>query len=211
MFNVAQETKNSLFESLAGLCGILGSILPLIFVLSATFLSTWFSWNENALSELGKGEQAILFNSAMLVGGALNFLFGLGLYKHLGREKLSRGGVVLIMLSSVCLALVGLFTIDYHIPHGLVALGYFLLAPIGFLLVGFGEKENRIRNLSFACGVVALMAILGLPAIVLVLSLNVGFAVPELVEGLIISAWTIYMSARLLKRLQAKLKSWPSN
>jgi len=179
MFKEVQKTKNLLFQRLAGLCGILGSILPLVLVLSATVFSTWFSWNENALSELGVGEQAYLFNSAMLIGGALNFIFALGLYKYLGREKLVRAGVVSIMLSSVSLAIVGVFTVDYHIPHGLAAFGYFVLSPIGFLLIGSGTKEDIIRKLSFACGVAALLAILVLPVIVLALPLNVGFAVPE--------------------------------
>jgi len=88
-----RETKSMLLLRFAGVCGILGSILPLALVLSATFLSTWFSWNLNALSELGVGEQSTLFNSAMLIGGALNFLFAFGLYKYLGREKLIRAGV----------------------------------------------------------------------------------------------------------------------
>ncbi len=193
-----RETKSLLLVRFAGACGILGSILPLTLVLSATFLSTWFSWNANALSELGVGEQATLFNGAMLIGGALNFLFALGLYKYLGREKLIRAGVVSIMLSSISLAIVGVFSIDYHVPHVIAALGYFVLAPVGFLLIGSGMKEDAIRKFSFACGVAALLAILVLPVFVLALSLNVGFAVPELAEGLIISAWTIYMSARLL-------------
>jgi hypothetical membrane protein len=193
------EAKNKLFLRLAGVCGILGSVLPLFMVLLATFLSTWFSWNENALSELGVGEQSLLFNSAMLIGGALNFLFALGLYKYLGREKLIRAGVGSIMISSVSLALIGVFTVDYHFSHGIAALGYFLLAPSGFLLIGFGKKENRVRKLHLACGVAALIAIMVLPLIVLALPFKVGFAVPELAEGLIISAWTIYMSTKLLK------------
>ena len=197
----SQEIKGLSFLRLAGASGILGSLLPLGMVLSATFLSPWFSWNENALSELGLGEQAILFNGAMLIGGALNLVFALGLYKYLIKEKLSRAGVVSILLSSVSLALVGVFTINYHIPHGLAAFGYFVFAPAGFLLIGFGEEEDTIRKLSLACGFAALLAILVLPTAVFVLSLNVGFAVPELVEGLIISTWTIYMSVRLLRRL----------
>ena len=197
----SQENKNLMFLRLSSVCGFLGSTLPLILVLSATFLSSWFSWSANALSELGVGEQAILFNSAMLIGGALNFLFAVGLYKYLGKEKLIRAGVVSILLSSICLALVGVFTINYHIPHGLAAFGYFVFAPAGFLLIGFGEEEDTIRKLSLACGFAALLAILVLPTAVFVLSLNVGFAVPELVEGLIISTWTIYMSVRLLRRL----------
>jgi hypothetical membrane protein len=185
---------------LGGVCGILGSILPLVMVLTATFLSSWFSWNTNALSEMGVGEQAALFNGAVLIGGALNFLFALGLNHHLNEGKLTLSGVVLIMISSVSLALVGLFTIDYLFLHGIAAFGYFMLTPVGFLLIGFGTKERTIRKLSFACGIAALFAILVLPVLILALSLKIGFAVPELIESLVISIWTLPISARLLAR-----------
>lgn len=194
------EAKNKLFLRLAGVCGILGSVLPLFMVLLATFVSSWFSWNVNALSQLGVGEQAMLFNSAMLVGGVLNFLFAVGLYKFLGSLRLFRAGAVSIMLSSVSLALVGVFTVDYHIPHGIAAFGYFMFAPAGFLLIAYGTQEGLIRKVGFACGIAALLAILVLPAIVFALQFNVGFAVPELIEGLVISVWAIYMSAKLLRQ-----------
>jgi hypothetical membrane protein len=169
-------------------------------VLSATFLSSWFSWNANALSELGVGEQASLFNSAMLLGGGLDFLFAVGWYEYLPTERLVRAGAFSVMASSVCLALVGVFTINYLVMHGVVALGYFVLAPIGFLLIGFGAKERFIKKLSFACAIVALLAILVLPIIVFFLPFEVGFAVPELVEALVMLTWIIYMSAKLLRQ-----------
>jgi hypothetical membrane protein len=193
-----KRSKNPKFLGFAAICGILGSVLPLVMILSATFLSSWFSWSLNALSELGVGEEAALFNSAVLLGGGLNFLFALGLYEYLPAEKLNRAGVVSIMVSSVCLALVGIFTIDNLVLHGIVALGYFVLAPLGFLLIGFGTKEDVPRKISFVCGVMALVAILILPVVTLALPFKVGFAVPELVEGLVISTWTIYTSAKLL-------------
>ena len=194
-----KKTRGLPFIRLAGVSGILGSLLPLGMVLSAAFLSSWFSWNSNALSELGVGEQATLFNSAMLIGGVLNFLFALVLYKYFGRENLSRTGAVTFMLGSVSLALVGGFTIDYHVPHGLAAFGYFVFAPAGFLLIGSGTKEGLVRKISYGCGVAAFLAILVLPEVVLAFQLSVGFAVPELIEGLMISAWTTYMSTRLLR------------
>ena len=194
------KMKSPMFLRLGGICGIMGSVLPLVLVLSATFLSTWFSWNTNALSELGVGEQAYLFNSAMLIGGVLNFLFAIGLYEYFGRGRLLRAGAVSIMLSSICLALVGVFTLDYHDQHVIAAIGYFVLAPAGFLLIGFGERENIVRTLSFTCGVAALLTIIVLPLIVFSLSFKFGFAVPELAEGLIISAWTIFMSTKFLKQ-----------
>jgi hypothetical membrane protein len=167
-------------------------------VLAATFLSSWFSWNVNALSELGVGEQAALFNSAVLIGGALNSLFALGLRQYVNDEKLTLAGIVLILLSSVSLALVGVFTISYLALHGIVAFGFFVLAPAGFLLIGFGTKEQAIKNLSVACGVAALLAILVLPVLIIALPFKIGFAVPELAESLAISVWTVYMSTRLI-------------
>jgi hypothetical membrane protein len=91
---------------------------------------------------VGSGEEAALFNSAVLLGGALNFLFAIGLRQHLNGEKLVKTGVASVMVSSISLALVGIFTIDYHLMHGVFALGYFLLAPVGFMLIGFGTKES---------------------------------------------------------------------
>jgi hypothetical membrane protein len=198
MSEKSQKTKRTTLLRLAGVCGILGSILPLVMVLSATFLSSWFSWNVNALSELGVGEQAALFNSAVLIGGGLNLLFALGLRQYLCNGKPVLAGIVLIMISSLSLALVGVFTISYLVLHGIVAFGYFVPAPAGFLLIGFGTKERAIKKLSFACGIAALLAILVLPVLILVLPFRIGFAVPELIEGSVISAWTIYMSRLIL-------------
>jgi len=148
-----KQTERLKLLRFAGTCGILGSVLPLVMALSATFLSSWFSWSENALSELGVGEQASIFNSAMLIGGVLNFLFALGLYRYLDSGKPVRAGVFSIMLSSVSLALVGVFTTDSIFMHGIAAFGYFMLAPTGFLLIGSGTKEGTVRKLSYGCGV----------------------------------------------------------
>ena len=199
MSEIGQNKRSLLFLRFAGVCGLLGAVLPLIMILSATFLSSWFRWDTNALSELGVGEQALLFNSAVLLGGLFSFLFALGLRQYLGKGKSISAGVVLIMIGSVCLALVGIFTIDNIVMHSIVALGYFILVPAGFLLMGSGTKESVVQGLSFACGIVALLAILAFPVIILALPFKVGFAVPELIEGLTISAWVVFMSAKLLK------------
>jgi hypothetical membrane protein len=194
-----QGKKSVVFFRLAGVCGILGSVLPLVMIVSATFLSSWFRWDTNALSEMGVREEAWLFNSAVVVGGVLNFLFAMGLRGYLSGERLTRAGVASIMLSSVFLALVGIFTLDYLVAHAIMAFGYFVLAPAGFLLVGLGTDKDGIRKLSIACGIAALLAILVLPIGISVLSLKVGFAVPELTEGLIISVWTTFISAKLIE------------
>lgn len=192
------ENGSLKFLRVAGLCGIIGSVLSLTMVLAGTFLSSWFSWDVNALSELGVGAESVLFNSAMLLGGVLNFLFDIGLYRYF-KEKQARTGVTSLMLSSVFLALSGVFTVDSLLMHVIVALGYFMLAPAGFIIIGYRTKDSVIKKLSVAFGVAALAAILILPVIFYVAPFNVGFAVPELIEALIILIWTVFISTKLLR------------
>ncbi len=108
-----------------------------------------------------------------------------------------RVGAVLLIAGSLCLAFVGVFTVDFILLHTLVALGFFILTPLGFLFIGLSTKDGKIRKLSLASGISALLAILVLPLIILVFSFRAGFAIPELVEALAISAWTIYMAAKM--------------
>ncbi len=194
-----QKTKSQTLIRLAGVCGVLGVFLPLVMVLSATFLSSSFSWTSNALSDLGVSGQAALFNSAMLIGGTLNLLFAIGLRQSLNHERNILVGVSLLMASSVCLALVGILTLNYLVFHAIVAIGYFVLAPAGIILLGKGIKQRAIRNLSFVCGTVALFSILVFPILLFSLFSIVGFAVPELMESLAILCWILPMSIRLIK------------
>jgi len=195
-----QRVRYTKLVRFAGLCGVLGAVLPQIMIFAATILSPWFRWDTNALSELGVGEESTLFNSAVLLGGILSSLFALGLWQYLKDARLVRIGVAIIVLSNVFLALVGVFTINYHVMHAIVSFGFFVLAPLGFLLIGFETKENAIKRVSIVCGISALLAILVLPLIVFVLQFKVGFAVPEMIEALIISFWILFMAAKLVKQ-----------
>jgi hypothetical membrane protein len=193
------ETMRQRFLWLCGLCGITSSVLSLVMVFAATIISPWFRWDTNALSEMGVGEVSLLFNSAMIIGGILNLIFSLGIREYLGREGLVKYGTFLIMLGSVSLAFVGIFTVSYPIFHGIVALGTFVLAPIGFILIGLNSKQSAMKKLSITTGIAALMTILILPAILLSLPFNVGFAVPEIIWSLIVATWIIFVGIKLLR------------
>jgi hypothetical membrane protein len=191
--------QNHMLIKLSGLCGILGPVLALGMVFSATVVSSWFRWDTNALSELGVGEVSLIFNSAVIIGGVLNFIFALGVRKYLSGRRAVGIGAALIMLSSVCLAFVGIFTIAYHFAYAIVSLGYFVSAPIGFIMIGLGTERDTIRTLSVVTGIAALLAILILPMIFLVMPFKVGFAVPEIIEALILAAWIVFMAVKLLR------------
>ena len=177
---------------LAGVSGIISSTLPLIMILASTDLEKSFSWTKNALSDIGVSQTAWLFNNALIIGGLLNFLFAIGLRNYLGKTRWLKIGVSLLIISSISLSLVGVFTENYNIIHALVALGYLLLAPLGLVCIGWGEKSKQFGKVSLMLGITALFVILGLPIITYVANLQIGFAVPEFLESLVLSMWTFW-------------------
>ena len=184
---------------IAGISGIIASTLPLSMIFASTMLEKSFSWNKNALSDIGVSQTAWLFNSALIIGGLLNFLLAIGLRNYLGKTRWLKIGVSLFMISSISLALVGVFTENYNIIHALVALGYLLLAPLGIICIGRGEKSEQFGKVSLVLGTIALLSIFGLPIITFVVNLQIGFAVPEFSESLALSIWTFWVSLRILK------------
>jgi hypothetical membrane protein len=106
----------------------------------------------------------------------------------------------LLIVSSISLALVGVFTENYSIIHALVALGYLLLAPVAIICIGQEVKSKKFGKASLTLGIIALLAIFGLPVITFVVNLQIGFAVPEFAESLLLSIWTFWVSINLLQR-----------
>jgi hypothetical membrane protein len=182
-----------------GFCGILGSGLSIALVLIATVLSPWFRWENNALSELGVGEVSLLFNGAMLIGGVLIFFFALGIREYLDVNRSVRVGVNLIITASIFLALVGVFTVDMMLMHGIASLGPLLLAPLGFIFIGFGTEEAKLRKFSIGSGAAALISILVLPMVILFIPFKIGFAVPEIINTIITTVWIFVMGIKLIK------------
>jgi len=89
---------------IAGISGIIASTLPLIVIFASTVLEKSFSWSKNALSNIGVSQTAWLFNSALIIGGLLNLLFAFGLRNYLGKKRLLKVGVSLLIVSSISLA-----------------------------------------------------------------------------------------------------------
>ena len=192
-------SKNNKLIRIAGFCGIIGSALITILVLFATLLSPWFSWEQNALSDLGVGEVALIFNVAVFFGGLLNLIFSIGVKEYLEKTKKSFFGVAFLMIASISLTLVGIFTIDFPIIHALVALSFFLLSPLALLLIGLNFKDNQTKNLSITLGSLSLAAILLLPIALIVLPIQAGFAIPEIIHSIILGIWTIIIATKMLR------------
>jgi hypothetical membrane protein len=194
-----QSNKNLKLIRLAATSGFISSTLPLIMILAATVLEKSFSWNNNALSDIGVSQYAWLFNSALVLGGFFNLLFAIGLRNYSGKTIGQKIGVSLLFVSSLSLALVGVFTEDYGVLHGLVALGYMLVAPLGLIFIGNAEKSKQFGKVSLVMGTASLLIILGFPIITYVANLQIGFAVPEFLEATVLSIWIFWVSLKLMK------------
>ena len=194
-----QSNRTLKLIRLSGISGTISSTLPLIMIFASTVLEESFSWNRNALSDIGVSDLAWLFNSALVIGGLLNLLFAVGLRSFIDKTVWLKIGASLIIVSSISLALVGVFTEYYSGIHVLVALGYLLLTPLGLICIGGGEMSHQIGKVSLVLGIAALFTILGLPIITFVANLQLGFAVPEFMESLALSVWTFWVSLKLIK------------
>ncbi len=195
---MSQQSNKTQLIRLAATSGIISSTLPLIMILAATMLEKSFSWNNNALSDIGVSQHAWLFNSALVIGGLFNLLFAIGLRNYLDKTIWLKTGAYLLIISSISLALVGVFTEDIKLIHALVALGYLLLAPLGLICIGNAEKSKQFGKVSLVLGITALLVILGIPIISFVANLQIGFAVPEFVESLVLSIWIFWVSLKLI-------------
>lgn len=184
------------FTKLSGLCGILGPTTALLMIFIAVSRAQWFSWTDNALSDLGVSEVAFLFNSAVIFAGVLNFFFALGVNRTYGQDRLSNIGSIILVLGGSSLGLVGVFTEDSPVIHSLVAMGYFLLFPVALILLGYSLRIND-RNFglfTILSGVLAFGGIFGLAGFYR------GLAIPEIVEAVILALWTASMGYKLMTK-----------
>jgi len=190
---------------IAGLSGIASPIMGIGLVLAATTTSNKFSWERNALSDLGvaEPETALIFNSSVIIAGALFLVFLAGVSDWTGNDNRGRAGLACLLSGGVSLMLVGVFTEHYGLIHTVVSAGYFILLPVGFILVGLSESPGlpgrSLRVLSLFLGPLAIIALLATLPLLGYLGVKAGFAVPELLESLILSSWIVIVAVRLIK------------
>jgi len=183
----------------------LGIIFPII-AYGAIFVAIanapWFSWYENALSDLGAYEKTeLIFNGGLILAGLVYLIYSLGLFSYLTRP-LGKIGALILMFDAISLLLVGAFPETVGTLHGVSAVLYFILFPIAYLLLGthFIRNENNpnFGVLGYICSVVGL-GIWFLPWKTLGVS---GIAIPEFLASLANTIYIVVISLKLesLKR-----------
>ncbi len=177
---------------IAGACGIIAPVILLLSILAAIFYAPWFSWTDNALSDLGvSGMPAYLFNGSLAVSGFLMLIFGTGLYMNFP-DRIPKAGSILFILSSAMLSGVGVFTLDTRFLHILCAGSFFILSAVAIILIGIWEMKNRKQGkIPIALGI--------LSGIMWIIPWGAGIAINEITSALFICLFSVIHGKELLK------------
>ncbi len=180
----------------AGLCGVINPIVVLTLILAAISQSPWFSWTENALSDLGvNGTVAVLFNSSLIIGGILTIIFAVGLGELLKSRTVGGVGALVLLLDGAAMSAIGLFPETTGRLHFYVSVAFFTLLPISLFFIGaalLGDpSERRLGFFVVLAGVFA--------AAVWMLPWR-AVAIPELLASLAASVWSIVLGVKLYRQ-----------
>ena len=131
----------------AALLGVLAPLVAFASILIAIQASPWFSWTGNALSDLGVGEAAALFNGGLIASGLMLTPLPLALY-DISRSKLERVVALLLLLSALLLSSIGFFPESCGRLHLYVSVAFFLTLPLTIYLYAASTlRSSRGRAL----------------------------------------------------------------
>jgi len=187
---------------LAGFFGIIAPFFGLLIIASSIWLSPWFSWTGDALSDLGgtDGFEAVVFNSGLAMTGALLMMFSTGLFEMTKGDVMGQVGSVVNLVSAVLLIGIGVANITIEPWHNYMSVGFFVTLPLSAVLIGFFcyRKKWRFYTL-LAWGTAILSAVIWfLPW--------ASPAIPEALSTSYLAVWQILLAYWMYKREEDKLE-----
>jgi hypothetical membrane protein len=195
--------KRVVMVRIAGLCGIAGPLICLLFTALAISNSlSWFRWTQNALSDLGAQgtvTAAVLFNSGLIIGGLLSIIFAVGLMQVLRSRVLGFIGTFLLVLADVSLFAIGVFPETAGRIHFYVSVAFFSLLSISMLFIGASLiKDTSEKTLGFVTILSGMFAVMSATPIILVGVKDVG--IHELLAAISGLVWSIILGVKLYKQ-----------
>lgn len=178
--------------------GVVAPLWGMLSVLIAAWLSPWFDWKTNAISDMGVysyGQTAaFVLNSGLVIAGSLTIIFTIGLWSKIADHWLERGGTIVMGLTGLSLVGIGVFPENFGRIHFLVSVMFFVLAPVGmWFFAGRFLQEPARRQFGIAALLLSLVTVVAwsLPW--------EGIAIPEYLSALADSGWVILLSWSILK------------
>ena len=123
--------------------GILAPIVALGSIILAILTHPWFSFSENAISDLGAidVEKNYILNYGLVISGILATIYSIGLYGE-QRSDLGRFGSLLFLIASLFLTMIGVFPegTPLHFP---ISVSFFILMYVSILLIGISTYDSE--------------------------------------------------------------------
>jgi len=189
-------SSNRTLKRIAGVCGVTAPLISVSLIFLAIYNAPWFSWTENALSDLGVGGlHATLFNTALIAGGLLTIVFAAGLTQDLPASFLSRIGSILFLLDAFALCAVGIFPETAGRIHFYVSVAFFALFPLSLLLTG---SAMLLKPTQRRWGLLTILA--SIIAVGTWMFRWPSAAIPEIIAALAASSWSMFSGIRLYKQ-----------
>jgi len=189
------------FIKLAGICGLLLTLISLTGVLVASVMFH-LDWGSNTLSDMGSDDAPYtkdLFNFSLMIGGMFSIIFSLGGLKQ-SRHFITKIGFILLVVFSLVLIGVGIFYLPdpLHIPF---ASAFFLFSPLSVFIIGIGLiQENKLSTAVFAF-VASIIGFIFTGIMTMVfLDMGIGMlnATTEFIVVFSIATWVSFYSLKLL-------------
>ena len=167
-----------------GLLAIIGPAYALISIAVAIMLSPWFSWINNAISDLGVHDVAPIFNISLIVSGIMCMFFALGVFMTL-KHQLGKVGMLMVFMASIALIGIGAFHENIRPWHFIFSVAFFVLLLLASLVMGYYFlKKKSTRYLGIAAFAVAVIGIIGWT-----INWGPGIAIPEALTFVPGSVW----------------------
>ncbi len=196
---ISDNIKHDKYHYMA-LFGIIGPVFAIAMIIIDVFISPWFAWSRNALSDLGVHRYGYLFDTGLIVEGIFNILFVISLKSI----KIKNYIAYALIISGIALLLVGVFNEDHPPFHLIFALIYFVLFPVSIIIfsVIFRIRSAVLGYTGISLAVISLVdIIIGIGFVFHYVNIKgVGLAVPEFIEAVLLGAWSILMSVYVFSK-----------
>ncbi len=168
------------------LFGISGPLLVYFSIAASLVLSPGFSWESNALSDLGHAvtsNAAPIFNLGLLLAGFLLIVYAATVFKE--HAKYSS---FCLLASSFLIQLLAAFNEVYGSLHYAVAVPHFVMLSITSIVYTI-ERRSAVALTTF-------LIVLGSWMLYGLGIFNIGIAVPETISKLVV-AWIMYSAIKI--------------
>jgi len=175
-------------ERMCALFGVIGPVLAYIFIGAAIASAPWFSWWDNALSDLGHAanrDSAPFYNFGLACAGFLVAIYAVTAF---GRH--SRYARICLAASAFMLQLVAVFDEIYGTLHMIVSVLFFVF--IGIASVVYATEKKSL--------IAAAASVIGIGSWVLYWAglYKAGIAVPEIISATAVASWIISSAFRII-------------